>query len=333
MYEKNTEHHMSKTPANATTGGRVVSLSVLYLGNLQKLVSEAQVRQVVETAAGSSPALVKLLNDKNRPGFNYAFVDCGSVDTARHALKNLSGTAIAGCPLKVNWAYQLLLQQQTGSTYNVFVGDLSAEVDDNTLATAFSAYPLLKLAHVMWDMQLGRLRGYGFVGFAVKEEAEAALTEMAGTWVLGRAIRLNWAARSLDEAAVPAPPQSFPRATSALFAHAPVQFAPYSDEYSYEQSASPPTAGFRQLYDLVVRQAPQWQTTVYLGNVPHYALPHELVPLLQTFGYVVDFKFHPEKGCAFVKYDTHERAAMAIVQLQGFLVHGWPLKSGWGRKR
>jgi hypothetical protein len=34
-----------------------------------------------------------------------------------------------------------------------------------------------------------------------------------------------------------------------------------------------------------------------------------------------------------VKLDTHEHAAMAIVQLQGQMVHGRPIKCSWGKDR
>jgi nucleolysin TIA-1/TIAR len=40
-----------------------------------------------------------------------------------------------------------------------------------------------------------------------------------------------------------------------------------------------------------------------------------------------------DRGFAFVKLDTHEHAAMAIVQLQGQMVHGRPIKCSWGKDR
>lgn len=40
-----------------------------------------------------------------------------------------------------------------------------------------------------------------------------------------------------------------------------------------------------------------------------------------------------DRGFAFVKLDSHENAAMAIVQLQGQLVHGRPVKCSWGKDR
>ena len=39
---------------------------------------------------------------------------------------------------------------------------------------------------------------------------------------------------------------------------------------------------------------------------------------------------HADRGFAFVKLDTQEHAAMAIVELHGHMVHGRPIKCSWG---
>lgn len=70
--------------------------------------------------------------------------------------------------------------------------------------------------------------------------------------------------------------------------------------------------------------------TVYIGNLPNMH-PSELIPLLQNFGYVVEFKHH--SNYAFVSYDSHKRAQIAMMQLNGYNIHGRTLKCGWGRDR
>lgn len=40
-----------------------------------------------------------------------------------------------------------------------------------------------------------------------------------------------------------------------------------------------------------------------------------------------------DRGFAFVKLDSHENAALAIVNLQGQSVHGRQLKCHWGKDR
>ena len=73
--------------------------------------------------------------------------------------------------------------------------------------------------------------------------------------------------------------------------------------------------------------------TVYVGNLVPYATQADLIPLFQSIGYLSEIRMQADRGFAFVKLDTHEHAAMAIVQLQGQMVHGRPIKCSWGKDR
>ena len=42
----------------------------------------------------------------------------------------------------------------------------------------------------------------------------------------------------------------------------------------------------------------------------------------QRFGYVQEVKLQADRGFAFVKMDTHENAANAIVHMQNFYING-----------
>ena len=48
-------------------------------------------------------------------------------------------------------------------------------------------------ARVIWDHNTGRSKGYGFVSFRRKEDAEAAIEKMHGKNVGSRCIRVGWA--------------------------------------------------------------------------------------------------------------------------------------------
>lgn len=320
-----------QTAASAVNGGRVVSNTILYVGNIPKAVSEQYLREFFSSAKS-----VKLLHDKNKSGYNYAFVEFNSQEDAHSALSSSNGADVGGSSIRINWAYQLSAMSSASTPeaplYTVFVGDLSAEVDDESLGKAFEKFLSRKQAHVMWDMQTSRSRGYGFVSFSDARQAEAAMVTMNGQFIGGRAVRCNWAShrhlyskkntkatpkRAASNGGIVTPPMAFP-----------------SHGYPVESTGGrasqplPPNS-----FEVVLRQSPTWQTTVYLGNIAHFTQLSDLIPLLQNFGFIVDFKFHPSKGCAFVKYDSHERAALAIVQLAGFTVNGRPLKCGWGRER
>lgn len=344
-------------PASATNGGREISRKVLYVGGLPKTISEDTLS---EKFSASGPVFsVKVLNDKNKQGFNYAFVEFVDEPSAAAALLQFNGSSIENSMLRINYAYQSSTfnasQNPEDPTYNIFVGDLSPEVDDEALHRFFSVFESLKQAHVMWDMQTSRSRGYGFVTFNNSADAETALQTMNGKILNGRAIRCNWASHKQQNTRgnmrQNAPQRQFrPQYSRPGFvdtngptpeknSFADGQFSlpqrPQHDTQIMPNVAMGPTGGVMSphSFDIVLRQTPSWQTTVYLGNIAHFTQQNDLIPLLQNFGYIVDFKFHPEKGCAFVKYDTHERAALAIVQLSGFNVNGRPLKCGWGKSR
>lgn len=161
----------------------------------------------------------------------------------------------------------------------------------------------------MWDMKTGRSRGYGFVAFRDRPEAEKALSSMDGEWLGSRAIRCNWA----NQKGQPSIAQQ-----QAMQAMGMTPTTPYGHHHF-------PTHGVHS-YDMIVSQTPAWQTTCYVGNLTPYTTQNDLVPLFTNFGYVVESRFQADRGFAFIKMDSHENAAMAICQLNGYNVNGRPLK-------
>jgi nucleolysin TIA-1/TIAR len=215
----------------------------------------------------------------------------------------------------VNWAYQsnTSSKEDTSNHFHIFVGDLSNEVNDEVLLQAFSAFGSVSEARVMWDMKTGRSRGYGFVAFRDRPDAEKALSSMDGEWLGSRAIRCNWA----NQKGQPSIAQQ-----QAMQQMGMTPTTPYGHHHF-------PTHGVHS-YDMIVAQTPAWQTTCYVGNLTPYTTQNDLVPLFQNFGYVVESRFQADRGFAFIKMDSHENAAMSICQLNGYNVHGRPLKCSVG---
>ncbi|KAI4092375.1 MAG: hypothetical protein L6R37_007585 [Teloschistes peruensis] len=308
----------------------------LYVGGLDTRVTEDILRQIFEVAGHVQN--VKIIPDKNlgaseqSKGLNYGFVEYDDPGAAERAMSTLNGRRVHQSPketsegmhadlakeIKVNWAYQSNNQtkEDTSNHYHIFVGDLSNEVNDEVLLQAFSAFGSVSEARVMWDMKTGRSRGYGFVAFRDREQAEKALSSMDGEWLGSRAIRCNWA----NQKGQPSISQQ-----QAMTAMGMTPTTPFGHHHF-------PTQGV-QSYDMVFQQTPQWQTTCYVGNLTPYTTQNDLVPLFQNFGYVVETRFQSDRGFAFVKMDTHENAAMAICQLSGYNVNGRPLKCSWGKDR
>lgn len=73
----------------------------------------------------------------------------------------------------------------------VFVGGLSWDTSDATLAEAFRPFGDVLEARVVLDRDTGRSRGFGFVTFAENDGAQRAIEEMDGRELDGRMVRVN----------------------------------------------------------------------------------------------------------------------------------------------
>lgn len=74
-------------------------------------------------------------------------------------------------------------------------------------------------------------------------------------------------------------------------------------------------------------------TTIYIGNLLPSVTQADLIPLFQSFGYIIEIRMQPDRGFAFVKLDSHENACLAIVNLQGRDLGGRGMKCSWGKDR
>lgn len=74
---------------------------------------------------------------------------------------------------------------------NIYVGNLSYGMSENELRDAFSAYGEVSSVKILMDRETGRSRGFGFVEMPNQNEAEAAVAQLNGSDVGGRALRVN----------------------------------------------------------------------------------------------------------------------------------------------
>lgn len=73
----------------------------------------------------------------------------------------------------------------------IYVGNLSRDVRDEDLLKAFEAYGNVESATVVKDKFTGETRGFGFVEMSSATEAQAAITGMNGTELMGRSVNVN----------------------------------------------------------------------------------------------------------------------------------------------
>jgi len=147
-------------------------------------------------------------------------------------------------------------------------------------------------ARVMFDKDTGKSRGYGFVSFRVKEDAEQAIREMNGVWLGQKAIRCNWA-NAKPAAATGAPPK-------------------------------------RVEFDDAVKASSSYNTTVYVGNLPPEITQDVLRNEFAPHGPIAEVRT-TDKGYGFVVYSTHESAARAISSMHGAMLLGRQIRCSWGK--
>jgi RNA recognition motif-containing protein len=74
---------------------------------------------------------------------------------------------------------------------NIYVGNLTFDMSEEALRTAFTEYGEVTTARIITDRETGRSRGFGFVEMATNSEAEAAIQGLNGKDVDGRALTVN----------------------------------------------------------------------------------------------------------------------------------------------
>uniref|UniRef100_A0AAX7U2K1 RRM domain-containing protein n=1 Tax=Astatotilapia calliptera TaxID=8154 RepID=A0AAX7U2K1_ASTCA len=165
----------------------------LYVGNLSRDVTEILILQLFTQIGPCKSCKMITEHTSNDP---YCFVEFFEHRDAAAALAAMNGRKILGKEVKVNWATTPSSQKKdTSNHFHVFVGDLNPEITTEDVRIAFAPFGKISDARVVKDMTTGKSKGYGFVSFYNKLDAENAIINMSGQWLGGRQIRTNWATR------------------------------------------------------------------------------------------------------------------------------------------
>ncbi|XDA73806.1 hypothetical protein R6Z07F_004031 [Ovis aries] len=267
----------------------------LYVGNLSRDVTEALILQLFSQIGPCKNCKMIMDTAGNDP---YCFVEFYEHRHAAAALAAMNGRKIMGKEVKVNWATTPSSQKKdTSNHFHVFVGDLSPEITTEDIKAAFAPFGRISDARVVKDMATGKSKGYGFVSFFNKWDAENAIQQMGGQWLGGRQIRTNWATRK-----PPAPKSTYESNTKQLS------------------------------YDEVVNQSSPSNCTVYCGGVTSGLTEQLMRQTFSPFGQIMEIRVFPDKGYSFVRFNSHESAAHAIVSVNGTTIEGHVVKCYWGKE-
>jgi splicing factor 3B subunit 4 len=96
-----------------------------------------------------------------------------------------------GKPIKVNKASQDKRTQEVGA--NIFVGNLSEEVDEKGLKDIFSAFGVVLSTKIMRDPETGNSKRYGFVSYDNFDSSDESIKKLNGQYISGKPIEVSYA--------------------------------------------------------------------------------------------------------------------------------------------
>lgn len=73
----------------------------------------------------------------------------------------------------------------------LYVGNLSFNTDEQTLASAFARFGEVQDVKIVTDRETGQSRGFAFVSMNDANAARAAIGQMNGAMMDGRSLRVN----------------------------------------------------------------------------------------------------------------------------------------------
>ena len=74
---------------------------------------------------------------------------------------------------------------------NIYVGNISWQLTEEDLTTAFAEYGTVDSAKIITDRETGRSKGFGFVEMSDSGAAEKAIEGLNGKELDGRAMKVN----------------------------------------------------------------------------------------------------------------------------------------------
>ncbi len=277
----------------------------LYIGNLDPSINETFINTLF-SVYGRISGLKMISDNLNDP---YCFVEFEESSAANNALTTMNKRIILGREIKVNWATSPTCsgpKQDTSKHFHIFVGDLSTELESAQLRDAFAPFGEISDCRVVRDPHTQKSKGYGFVSFLKKTDAEIAIQHMNGQWLGSRPIRTNWASRK--------PP-------GAQVKSEPAQIGPN------------PTTNNRQLnFEEVYNQSSLSNCTVYCGGITNGLSEEMISKAFNQFGPIQEIRVFKEKGYAFIKFISKEAATNAIVMMHNQEIQGQTIKCSWGKE-
>lgn len=313
---------MSDLPDNSRTN--------LIINYLPQTLSDAEFNQLFAALGPLQSA--RILRDK-RTGysFGYGFVNYQKEDDATRAIETLNGLQLMHKNIKVAYA-RPPTEDIRGS--NLYVANLPRSMTQDELTNLFANYGEIVNVKILMDSFTGLSKGCGFILFAKKAEAEAAIVGLHMSRPDGatQPITVKKAKDDNDKSLGSSPPVQmmphgfYPGPYPGGRAPGPMRRI-HSQSYRFN-----PTGGHAPGAASSGAVAPTGGFILFVYNIGPEADESLLYSLFSPFGAVSkvnvmkDMATGKGKGFGFVTMVNQEEANFAIAQLNGYMMSGKPLQ-------
>ncbi|CDO68079.1 hypothetical protein BN946_scf184788.g10 [Trametes cinnabarina] len=177
--------------------------TTLFVKNLAFSTSTEKFAQVMRHLPDYAFARVQTKPDPARPGvrlsMGYGFVGFRTVEAAKRGLKSIDGMVLDGHKLVAKWAGRGAEADGTADkekvkahTTKMIVKNVPFEATKKDIRELFGAHAQLKSVRLPRKFD-HRTRGFAFLEFTTRHEAERAYATLRHTHLLGRHLVLEWA--------------------------------------------------------------------------------------------------------------------------------------------
>lgn len=182
--------------------------TTLFVKNLAFSTTAERLMQVFRGLSGFSFARVQTKPDPKRPtvpgaeaprlSMGYGFVGFKAVEDAKKAMKSMQGFILDGHSLHVKFAGRGTEDEPKDNTVaksrstKMIVKNVPFEATKKDIRELFSAHGQLKSVRLPKKFD-SRSRGFAFLEFLTRQEAENAYAALRHTHLLGRHLVLQWA--------------------------------------------------------------------------------------------------------------------------------------------
>ncbi|XP_054824020.1 29 kDa ribonucleoprotein A, chloroplastic [Prosopis cineraria] len=152
---------------------------------------------------------VEIIRSKDGKSRGFAFITMASGEEAEAAIDKFDSHELSGRIIRVELAKRFKKPPPPAPPKSLPPGETSHKIYASNLAWKARSSHLRAFftenfkspvsARVVFDSPNGRSAGYGFVSFATRDEAEAAISSLDGKELMGRPLRLKFSERTVTD--------------------------------------------------------------------------------------------------------------------------------------